>query len=244
MTTKPEILTYNPSIIESLVKQPKALFIFAHGAGADKSHHFMENFTLALNEQHINVVRFNFPYMDKRLIDGKKYPPNRMPILLASYQEVIEQYLQNSTNTLPTFIGGKSMGGRVAATLSEQTLFIPEQPSNTPSIQDSLETEQVVNSIKGTICIGYPFHPQKKPEKLRLEPLQNTKLPILILQGERDALGNKDEIEGYEFSSLCEVVYFEDGDHDLKPRVKSGFTHAQHLKTAIEQLVRFIDEKS
>ena len=114
------------------------------------------------------------------------------------------------------------MGGRVAATLSKE------------------QFEQV----KGTICLGYPFHPQKKPENLRLAPLQETVLPILILQGDRDALGNKADIESYTISSLCEVYYFEDGDHDLKPRVKSGFTHIQHIKTAITQLVRFIDEKS
>ncbi|WP_218642687.1 alpha/beta family hydrolase [Colwellia sp. UCD-KL20] len=209
-----------PSIIENFVEKPKALFIFAHGAGADKSHNFMESFALKLNEKNINVVRFNFPYMDKRLLDGKKYPPNRIPLLEDSYLLLLEKYIKNTS--IPLFIGGKSMGGRVAATLSKQLL----------------------EHVKGTICIGYPFHPQKKPENLRLAPLQETVLPILILQGDRDALGNKEEIENYALSDLCEVVYFVDGDHDLKPRVKSGYTHQQHLKTAVEQLVRFIHEKS
>lgn len=210
-----------PSIIESFVKEPIALFIFAHGAGADKSHSFMENFTLLLNEKAINVVRFNFPYMDKRLVDGRKYPPNRMPLLLDCYQEVVDKYLQDGSHDLPIFIGGKSMGGRVAATLS------------------CGET-----SVKGNVCIGYPFHPQKKPEKLRLEPLQETVVPTLILQGERDTLGNKGEIENYDISPLCDVFYLEDGDHSLKPRVKSGHTHTQHLKTAVERLARFIHEES
>lgn len=236
MTVKPQTTPFPPSIIESFVKQPKALFIFAHGAGADKSHHFMENFTSLLNDKNINVVRFNFPYMDKRLVDGKKYPPNKMPVLEECYQTVMDKYFKDSSNTLPIFIGGKSMGGRVAATLSE-------------TVSSSIETSEPksdieVNPIKGAICIGYPFHPQKKPEKLRLEPLQNTKLPILILQGDRDALGNKEEIQAYDISSLCEVVFFNDGDHDLKPRVKSGYTHTQHLQAAVEHLVRFIHEKS
>lgn len=211
-----------PSVIESFVDKPKALFIFAHGAGADKSHRFMENFALKLNEKNINVVRFNFPYMDKRLLDGRKYPPNRMPQLEACYRLLLEKYIHSTSNDIPIFIGGKSMGGRVAATLSKQAF----------------------NQVKGTICIGYPFHPQKKPENLRLAPLQGTVLPILILQGDRDALGNKEEIENYALSTLCEVVYFTDGDHDLKPRVKSGYTQDQHLKTAVEQLARFIHEKS
>ena len=211
-----------PSTIEGFVDAPKALFIFAHGAGADKSHQFMDNFSTLLNEQSINVVRFNFPYMDKRLVDGKKYPPNRMPILENCYKSLLEEYLIKNTLNLPVFIGGKSMGGRVAATISKE------------------QFEQV----KGTVCIGYPFHPQKKPENLRLAPLQETVLPVLILQGDRDALGSKEEIENYVISPLCELYYFEDGDHDLKPRVKSGFTHNQHIKTAITQLLRFIDEKS
>lgn len=215
-----------PSFIENFVEQPEALFIFAHGAGADKNHHFMEEFTLLLNSKNINVVRFNFPYMDKRLLDGKKYPPNRMPILETCYQTFLSTYLEQTKLELPVFIGGKSMGGRVAATLLTHSLT------------------KAKLTIKGCICIGYPFHPQKKPENLRLEPLQETILPILILQGERDALGSQLEIENYDISSLCELVYFEDGDHDLKPRVKSGYTHAQHLQTAATQLKRFIDEKS
>jgi len=229
-------MSNTPSIIENFVEAPIALFIFAHGAGADKSHSFMENFTSLLNERDINVVRFNFPYMDKRLVDGRKYPPNRMPLLETCYQNLISEYLQDSTNSLPIFIGGKSIGGRVAATLSKHELS-QVKSGNEKGVQ-------VTHSIKGTFCIGYPFHPQKKPEKLRLEPLQETVIPILILQGERDTLGNRNEIENYTISSLCEVFYFEDGDHSLKPRVKSGYTHDQHLKTAAEQLVRFIHEKS
>ena len=206
------------SQLECYVMSPKALLIFAHGAGANMHHAFLENITRLLNEQHINVLRFNFPYMDKRELDGKKYPPNRMPILLECYQGVLER----CDKSLPLFIGGKSMGGRVAATLAKD--------------------EQT--NIKGIVCLGYPFHPTKKPEKLRLEPLQESKKPILILQGDRDSLGNKMEIENYQLNKLCRVEYFEDGDHDLKPRVKSGFTHSQHIKTAVEKIVSFINENS
>ncbi len=209
------------SVIENFVDYPKALFIFAHGAGADKSHKFMENVALQLNAHQIDVVRFNFPYMDKRLIDGKKYPPNRMPILLPCYQAVVEKYINYKSVKVPVFIGGKSMGGRVAATLAS--------------------TEK---RISGVVCIGYPFHPQKKPEKLRLEPLQETLKPILILQGDRDSLGNEQEIGNYSISSLCNVQFFEDGDHDLKPRVKSGFTHEAHITKAIASIVGFINDKS
>ena len=209
------------SVIENFVENPKALFVFAHGAGADKSHTFMESVALQLNVHQINVVRFNFPYMDKRLSDGKKYPPNRMPILLSCYKNIIDKYVSCISESIPLFIGGKSMGGRVAATLAS--------------------TEK---RISGVICIGYPFHPQKKPEKLRLEPLQETLKSILILQGDRDSLGNQEEVGNYIISSLCNIQFFEDGDHDLKPRVKSGFTHDEHIAEAIERIVGFINDKS
>lgn len=215
----------NELTISHIINQadnPQALVIFAHGAGADMSHEYLEAITQLMNEQHISVLRFNFPYMDKRKEDGKRRPPDRMPTLIECYQSVI----MSLETPLPIFIGGKSMGGRVAATLaSDKTLMMS-------------------HNIKGVICLGYPFHPIKKPEKLRLAPLQTTQLPILILQGQRDALGNEAEINEYEISSLCQLHIFADGDHDLKPRVKSGYNLQQHQSTAINKMRSFIDEIS
>lgn len=206
------------SIIENFVDNAKALVVFAHGAGADKSSDFMQKVTDKLNQYQYNVLRFNFYYMDKRLTDGKRYPPDRMPKLLQCYEEV----LATVDTSLPVFLLGKSMGSRVGATLAEHNNF----------------------GIKGVICLGYPFHPQKKPDKLRLEPLQKTTVPTLIVQGDRDALGNESEIDSYELSSLCQCHFLPDGDHSLKPRVKSGFTHEQHLNTATKEIATFINEKS
>lgn len=206
------------STIESSVEKPKALVIFAHGAGADKSHEFMETVSKALNAENINVLRFNFPYMDARLAQGNRRPPDRMPKLLLCYETVIDALKTN----LPVFLAGKSMGGRVAATLAN---------------------DEEIN-VRGVMCLGYPFHPQKQPEKLRLEPLQATQKPILILQGSRDALGNEEEIADYEISAYCHCVFFTDGDHNLKPRVKSGFTHIQHINAAVNEMVKFINEHS
>jgi predicted alpha/beta-hydrolase family hydrolase len=204
------------STIKNTVENPKAFVIFAHGAGADKSHEFMDNVASLLIVKDVNVLRFNFSYMDVRLAEGNRRPPDRMPKLLQCFEAVIEELVTD----LPVFLAGKSMGGRVAATLArDETL-----------------------NVLGVMCLGYPFHPQKKPEKLRLEPLQETQMPILILQGTRDALGNEEEISGYEFSDKCHCVFFTDGDHNLKPRVKSGFTHSQHVQESVNEMVRFIDE--
>tara|TARA_R110000744_G_scaffold238020_1_gene355398 strand:- start:205 stop:870 length:666 start_codon:yes stop_codon:yes gene_type:complete len=201
-------------------KGENALVIFAHGAGADMNHQYIEDLVGLMNAQQLSVLRFNFPFMDKRKLDGKRRPPERMPALVACYQSVLAE---TDTN-LPIFIAGKSMGGRVAATLASDKAFI------------------LRHKIGGVICLGYPFHPIKKPENLRLEPLQETQLPVLILQGQRDALGSEIEINSYEISSLCQIQYFNDGDHDLKPRVKSGYNLKQHQIAAVNKMRNFIDE--
>ena len=195
---------------------PVARFVFAHGAGAGLDHDFMVQVTALLNKVNIEVVRFNFPYMIKRHQDGKRRPPDRMPKLVEAYQTQLSEL----DNNLPTFIGGKSMGGRVATIVAEQSDLI----------------------IKGVIALGYPFHPQKKPEKLRLEPIENISHPLLIVQGERDALGNKQEVLSYDCVKQHQVEFLEDGDHDFKPRVKSGFTHQQHLSTCADIMEKFIYE--
>lgn len=208
------------STILSTVSDAKALVIFAHGAGADMEHEYIQTLTTMMNQQQLNVLRFNFPYMDKRKVDGKRRPPDRMPKLIECYQTI----LSNINTSLPVFIGGKSMGSRVAATIASDKALMAR------------------HNINGIICLGYPFHPVKKIDKLRVTPLQEAQLPIVILQGERDALGSKDEIASYDLPPNCLVHFFTDGDHDLKPRVKSGFTLKQHQTSAVIKMKRFIDE--
>ena len=211
---------FNISHELTVTEDPKALVIFAHGAGADMKHQYIEDLVQLMNAQQLNVLRFNFPFMDKRKLDGKRRPPDRMPTLVACYQSI----LANVTTDLPIYIAGKSMGGRVAAILAGD--------------KDLMNTHQ----IRGVICLGYPFHPAKKTDKLRLAPLQETQRPVLILQGQRDALGSEIEIKAYELSSHCQLHFFNDGDHDLKPRVKSGYNLKQHQSAAVNKMRSFIDE--
>jgi predicted alpha/beta-hydrolase family hydrolase len=209
--------------LENIVEKPIAQIIFAHGAGADMYHEFMETITALFNKASISVLRFNFPFMDKRIALGKRYPPDRMPKLIECYKTVIHDFIATKNNhELPLFIGGKSMGSRVAATLAGE--------------------DDISKLIHGVFCLGYPFHPPKKIDKLRLEPLQDTHKPILIAQGERDTLGSKIEINDYDISNLCQRFFLIDGDHSLKPRVKSGFTHQQHMESAVDAVVCFILE--
>lgn len=91
----------------------------------------------------------------------------------------------------------------------------------------------------GLVCLGYPFHAPGKPEKTRTDHLQALQTSAVIIQGTRDAMGNQDEVGGYNLSGAIELFWLEDGNHDLKPRVKSGFTHDQHLLAAADRIARF-----
>ena len=185
------------------------LFLFAHGAGADANSEFMTTIAQGLATQGVRVARFNFPYMQQRLIDGIKRPPNRAPKLVEFFTELVMNCEQ------PVFIGGKSMGGRIASMVAAQN------------------DENLNKKIKGVICLGYPFHPQGKPEKLRIEHLKDITAPLFIAQGTRDKLGSQEEIMAYELNKNIDFLWLEDGDHDFKPRVKSGLTQKAHYKMTI-----------
>ncbi|EPZ9278566.1 TPA: alpha/beta fold hydrolase [Vibrio parahaemolyticus] len=189
------------------------LFVFAHGAGAGMEHDFMTAVAKGLVEQGIRVVRFNFPYMVKRSEDGKKRSPDRAPKLLEAYSEVIAHFASS-----PVVIGGKSMGGRVASLLAEHEL------------------------VAGIACLGFPFHPPGKPEKFKGDHLASIDKPTLILQGERDTFGKREEFDEFVFSQQVKVSFLPDGDHSFKPRKSSGHTEAGNIALAVEQLSAFINE--
>ena len=192
------------------------LFVFAHGAGASLTSDFMEKVATGLAKQGIRVARFNFNYMQQRIETGSRRPPERAPHLIKQFMDVIQTLNQ------PMVIGGKSMGGRMATLLAAQ------------------EPAELLQNVKGIACLGYPFHPQGKPEKLRTEHLPAIKQPLAIIQGSRDKLGDKEEVEGYSLPEHFQWCWLEDGDHDFKPRVKSGLTQQQHIQSSIDFLVAYI----
>ena len=87
--------------------------------------------------------------------------------------------------------------------------------------------------------MGYPFHPAGAPKTLRVAHLKDLRTPTLILQGERDALGSREEIEGYELSPSIRLVFLPDGDHSFKPRKSSGHTYRENMARAMEETVSF-----
>jgi predicted alpha/beta-hydrolase family hydrolase len=188
--------------------------ILAHGAGAPMDSAWMNDMAARLAAQGVNVVRFEFPYMAQRRADGGKRPPNPAPKLLECWREVYAQVRRHVTGTLA--IGGKSMGGRMASLLADEL------------------------GADALVCLGYPFYAVGKPEKPRVEHLAGLKTRTLIVQGERDALGNREAVEAYALSPSIEVFWLVAGDHDLKPLKASGFSHEQHLAAAAQKVAAFL----
>ena len=191
-----------------------ATLILAHGAGAPMDSPFMQAMAANLAELGVAVVRFEFDYMAQRRTGGGKRPPNPKAQLLAQWQSVWKQV--RGAVAGPLFIGGKSMGGRMASLLA-----------------DSLGAE-------GLVCLGYPFYAVGKPDKPRVEHLAALNTPTLIVQGERDALGNRQTVTQYPLSAAITVEWLDAADHDLKPLKSSGYSHEQHLRTAAARVKGFI----
>jgi predicted alpha/beta-hydrolase family hydrolase len=198
---------------DAAVAPASATLILAHGAGAPMDSAWMNDMAARLAAQGINVLRFEFPYMAQRRVDGGKRPPNPAPKLLECWREVYAVVRRNVTG--PLAIGGKSMGGRMASLLADEL------------------------GADALVCLGYPFYAVGKPEKPRVEHLAALKTRTLIVQGERDALGNREAVEAYDLSPGIEVFWLVAGDHDLKPLKVSGFSHEQHLAAAARKVAAF-----
>ncbi|HEV2899134.1 MAG TPA: alpha/beta fold hydrolase [Pseudaminobacter sp.] len=194
----------------------RTTILLAHGAGAPMDSAWMNAFAERLAAINIRVARFEFSYMaSRRTGDGRK-PPPRAETLLSEYRAAVEQI-----GPAPKlFIGGKSMGGRVASMVAD-ALFRDEK-------------------IAGLVCLGYPFHPPGSPEKLRTAHLEKLSAPALICQGERDPFGTKEEVAGYKLSPAISLFWLEDGDHDLKPRKDSGATAKGNLDAAAERVAEWV----
>jgi len=196
--------------------QAKATLLLAHGAGAGMDSPFMEAITTSLAQRGWRVVRFEFPYMQRQRSTGKKAPPDRADRLLNHFREEVNE----QTGPAPLFIGGKSMGGRVASLLADELFH--------------------AGRLRGCVCLGYPFHPLGKPDTRRIEHLQGMAAPVLIVQGERDAMGRREEVEGYPLAPTVQLAWMPDGDHSLKPRQRSGRTEAMNLDLAAESVDHFL----
>ncbi|MFV3411674.1 alpha/beta fold hydrolase [Pseudomonas nitroreducens] len=203
----------------SLLRNPardgvSATLVLAHGAGAPMDSPFMDDVAARLAKRGISVVRFEFPYMAMRREDGKRRPPNPQKQLLDCWRQVYAQVRAEVMGKLA--IGGKSMGGRMASLLADEL------------------------GADALVCLGYPFYAAGKPEKPRIAHLAELRTPTLIVQGERDALGDRPTVEDYPLSPAIQLHWLAAADHDLKPLKASGLTHEQHLGSAAARIEAFL----
>jgi predicted alpha/beta-hydrolase family hydrolase len=200
-----------PWLIDGPDRAP-ATVLLAHGAGAPMDSPFMAAIADGLAERGWRVVRFEFPYMARSRSSGRRHGPDRLPVLQQAFRRQV-QLMSAATPERPLIIGGKSMGGRVAS------LLIDELAASA--------------GVCGCLCLGYPFHPPGKPLQLRTEHLATLRTPTLILQGERDSFGRRDEVEAYSFSPQVQLGWIPCGDHSFKPTRSSGRSEQQNWATAV-----------
>lgn len=204
----------NSPIIVDGSDDAETLLILAHGAGAPMDTDFMNFFAEKLAKFNICVLRFEFPYMALRREGHGRRPPNTQKVLMTSWRNIIEKYKRVHTGKI--YIGGKSMGGRMASMVADEC------------------------SVQGVVCLGYPFYAPGKQDKPRTEHLIGLETPTLIIQGERDPMGTKEVVGGYALSEKINISWMFDGNHDLRPRIRSGATHEENLTHAARGILNFL----
>ena len=172
---------------------------------------FMQRVAEGVAASGVRVIRFEFPYMQRRRETGKRGAPDPPRILMQSFRDAIEEAGGNQL-----VIGGKSMGVRIASMVADDA------------------------GVRGVVCLGYPFHPPGKPEKTRTKHLETIRTPTLIVQGTRDSFGSPEDLRTYKISPAVRVEWLEDGDHSFKPRARSGRTEADNVGSAIALVAGFI----
>lgn len=207
-------------LLYAAAKQNRAgvTIILGHGAGANQLSGFMRLFAAGLAERGIDVVTFNFLYLEQ----GRKIP-DPGPRLEACYRKVIDAVIKHKRlkgNRL--VIGGKSMGGRIAS----QVAAVSEE------------------SIDGLVFLGYPLHPPGRPDKLRSEHLPKIKAPMLFVQGSRDAFGTKEEIASIikKLKLPAELFAIEGGDHSLKVPKSAGVSQTDIYNQVMDHIAEWAGE--
>lgn len=175
-----------------------ALMVLAHGAGAGQRHPFVAATGNGLASRGIEVVTFDFPYMHAR-----RGAPDKAPVLEHAFRAAIDaSRALEGLGRARLFIGGKSMGGRMATHLGAQG----------------------VDGLTGIVVLGYPLHPPGQPNKLRVEHLPAIGPPLLVVQGERDAFGSPAELEPHLKTMTAPVTVhaIAGADHSLTVRGTRG----------------------
>ena len=163
--------------------------MLAHGAGAGQKSTWMVKAARALAASGISCATFDFPYITA----GRKVP-DKAPVLEAHWRSVVDE-AQSTFAGLPVFIGGKSMGGRIASQIAAEG----------------------VDGVRGLVFFGYPLHPPGRPDQRRDAHLPRIAVPMLFIQGSKDTFGNEQELSALIPSLKTATLHVvPGGDHSFK----------------------------
>jgi len=196
-----------------------ALLVLAHGAGTEIRHRSLATLSEALAEQQIATLRYNFPYKEQG-----RGGPNPKAVLTATVRAAVQAASQAATD-LPLFAGGRSMGGRMTS------LAASEAP---------------LPGVKGLVFFGFPLHPAGKPGTERAEHLFQVKLPMLFLQGPRDALAKPELLKPIlkRLGKQAKLHWVAGADHSFKVQKSSGRTEQDVLPELAETAAAWMREET
>jgi len=196
--------------------RPRAVYVFAHGAGAGMTHSFMETFAQGLSQRGIACLRYQFPYMES---GGKR--PDPPAVAHAAVRAAVDEAARNFPK-LPLIAGGKSFGGRMTS---------------------QAQAAQALPGVRGLAFIGFPLHPSGKPSTDRADHLAAIEIPMLFLQGTRDTLAEVALIEGVvkRLGTHANLHLVDGADHSFHALARSGRKDREVLDEILDVFARWVD---
>jgi predicted alpha/beta-hydrolase family hydrolase len=202
--------------IATLPAQPRAAYVFAHGAGAGMEHSFMTTVAGGLAERGIGTLRYQFPYMET----GSKRT-DAPAVAHAAVRAAVEQ-ARTLFDGVELFAGGKSFGARMTS---------------------QAQSSQPMPGIRGLVFLGFPLHPAGKPSTLRADHLDGVSVPMLFIQGTRDELADWPLLEQVttRLSARATLVDIPDADHSFHVLKRSGRTDAEAMTQLLDAVSGWIE---
>jgi predicted alpha/beta-hydrolase family hydrolase len=217
---KLEIAIANAAPVSALLMRPpkaRACYVLAHGAGAGMTHRSMEAIAVGLGERGIATLRYQFPYMEK----GSKRP-DPPAVAHAAVRAAVAEATRCCAG-LPLVAGGKSFGGRMT---SQAQAIAP------------------LAGVRGLAFLGFPLHPAGKPSSDRAKHLADVDIPMLFVQGTRDALAELSLLEPVvkSLGSLATLHPVKEADHSFHVLVRSGRNDREVLDEMLDAFAAWVDE--
>ena len=214
MEALPLVIQVGDASVSGLLLRPpdaKALYLFAHGAGAAMTHKAMESNAQGLAQRGIATLRYQFLYMEK----GSKRPDP--PRLAHAVVRAAAAKAAEVAPDLPLFAGGRSLGGRMTS---------------------QAQAEEPLPGVRGLAFLGFPLHPAGNPGIDRAEHLSRIRVPMLFISGDRDALAALDLLKPVVsgLGDLGALHLIKHADHSFKVAAKSGRTAAEAEAEALDAL--------